>query len=99
MPRLLPELFQSLVRVGCFSKFGFRERIGKQRPYTTPENRVVVDDEDSNHGMTPDCSGDRSGTQAVTLVPFPGALEIFTRPPRMAARSRIPSRPRDLEME
>ena len=29
-------------------------------------------------GMAPDPSGDGSGIQAVTVVPFPGALEIFT---------------------
>jgi hypothetical protein len=43
---------------------------------------MVIDNEDSHHvmaaGMAPDPSGDGSGIQAVTVVPFPGALEIFT---------------------
>ena len=58
---------------------------------------MVIDDEDSYHGMAagmvPDSSGDGNGIQAVTVVPFPGALEIFTRPPRMAARSAYPADP------
>jgi hypothetical protein len=58
------------------------ELIGKQLPLTAPGNGVVIDDEDSHHGMAagmaPDPSGEGSGIQAVTVVPFPGALEIFT---------------------
>src|ERR1019366_2675883 len=103
IPLFYPKLFQRLPGVGGFSKCGPVELIGKQFPQTTPDNSVVIDDEDSYHGMAPgmapDSSGDGSGIQAVTVVPFPGALEIFTPPPRTAARSRIPSRPRDLDRE
>ena len=58
------------------------ELIGKQLPLTAPDNCVVMDNEDSHHvmaaGMAPDPSGEGSVIQAVTVVPFPGALEIFT---------------------
>jgi hypothetical protein len=58
------------------------ELIGKQLPQTTADKSMVIDNEDSHHvmaaGMAPDPSGDGSGIQAVTVVPFPGALEIFT---------------------
>jgi hypothetical protein len=77
-----PKLFQRRPGIGGFSKGGPAELIGKQLPQTTPDNRVVIDDEDSFHGtaagMAPDSLGDGSGIQAVTVVPFPGALEIFT---------------------
>jgi hypothetical protein len=58
------------------------ELIGKQLTQATADNSMVIDNEDSHHvtaaGMAPDPSGDGSGIQAVTVVPFPGALEIFT---------------------
>ena len=60
------------------------ELIGKQISQTTPDYRMIIDNKDFYHevvaGMAPDSSVDGSGIHAVTVVPFPGALEIFTWP-------------------
>ena len=82
IPIFLPKLFERQRGVGGFSECGPVELIGKHIPQTSPNDGVVVDDEDPDHRVAarraPDVSGDESGIQAATVVPFPGALEMFT---------------------
>src|SRR4029453_5496944 len=54
-------------------------------PQTGAHNRVIVDDENTNH-----CRG----TSATRVVPVPGTASIVILPPTSATRSRMPTRPR-----
>src|SRR5262249_56003250 len=46
--------------------------------------RVVVDDEDADHGR---------GTSATSVVPAPGLVSTVSRPPSSSTRSRMPTSP------
>ena len=56
----------------------------EQQTQAGADERVVVDDQDTDHG---------SGTSATNVVPAPGRDSIVSRPPSSATRSCMPTRP------
>src|SRR5258705_1242794 len=68
----------------------------EQLDQPTANERMIVDDEDSNHGPPPTLAvAGSGGNHAVTRVPPSPRGATSRTPPSAAARSRIPRIPRD----
>src|SRR5262249_43804106 len=76
---------------GRFPNHHSRKLIGQHLLDATAHKWVIVGDENPYHA-TPLKSGNRT----FTVVPIPSAPRIDTSPPHCAARSRIPSSPKEL---
>src|ERR1043166_508260 len=90
IPLMLPRQLEKFRGSGCFPNYHPLKLIGQHLLDPATHKWVIVGDENPYHA-TPLKSGNRT----FTVVPIPSVPRIDTSPPHCAARSRIPSSPKE----
>src|SRR3981081_2395931 len=87
IPFLLPDSLKSLRSVARFTESCSLKLIRQNSFQALAKKRMVVNDQNIHR------FGPLAGMRTMTVVPFPEIPDISMEPPRIAARSRMPSSP------